>query len=338
MSVDDVRWFAPNRYCALPVPGLRGMGLRIACDGSAPARLAFAADNQCVTEAYEYASHSGCPLAIYLWDLPPWRLAEGRPDLVFELFGRVRRVVRPFGGYPERSGFYSRIRWVARRAAGVWCPSTATALDVTSRFGVKAEVVPFCYDSDRFTPAHRGAGVRPPGRPAVVLSVSRLVPHKNHAVVLLAAARCTPRPAVRIVGHGPEAPKLRALADRLGVSLELAGAWVSSDEVVAAYRSADVVVAPSRFEGLGLTPIEALACGTPAIASDIPPHRELLEDRVTYFPPDDPDALAAALSARLANPELAAESPPGRSPFPELTIEACARRLFPRLTEAAGAR
>jgi glycosyltransferase involved in cell wall biosynthesis len=337
LSVDDVRWFAPNRYCTLPVPELRRMGLRIACDGAAPARLAFAADNQCVTPAYEYASRHRCPLAIYLWDLPPWRLGRGRPDPVFELFGRVRRVARLIGGYPERSGFYSRMRWVAHRAARIWCPSTATTLDVRSRFGVEAELVPFCYDSDRFRPEDRAAREQPAGRPPVVLSVSRLVPHKSHAVVILAAARCTPRPSVRIVGQGPEAEALRALAATLDVSLDLACTWLSDDDVVTAYRSADVVVAPSRFEGFGLTAIEALTCGTPAIASDIPPHREFLGDRVTYVPPGDADALAAALAVLLADPERA-RPPAGTTPFPELTIEACARRLFPRLVEEAGAR
>ena len=337
MSVDDVRWFAPNAYCALPVAALRGMGLRIATEGRAPARLAFAADNQCVTQAFEYASSVRCPVAIYLWDLPPWRLADGSPDLVFELLGRVRRVPRIIGGYPERSGFYSRMRWVARRAARVWCPSAATARDVRSRFGVEAEVVPFCYDSDRFVPDPRGE-VRPTGRPPLVLSVSRLVPHKDHAVVIRAAAGCTPPPSVRIVGEGPEAASLRALSARLGVSLDLTGTWLPYDEVVAAYRSADIVVAPSRFEGLGLSAIEALACGTPAIASDIPPHREFLGDRVSYFSPGDADALAAALSAELRAPRIAGASRAGATPFPELTIEACARRLFPRLSEAAGAR
>jgi glycosyltransferase involved in cell wall biosynthesis len=331
MSVDDVRWFAPNRYCTLPVPILRRMGLRIALEGDAPARLAFAADNQCITEAYEYARRGRCPLAIYIWDLPPWRLGLGKPDPVFELFGRVRRVARPIGGYAERSGFYSRMRWVARRAEAVWCPSTATAHDVRDRFGVEAERVPFCYDSDRFTAAaSRPAAAGTP----VVLSVSRLVPHKNHGAVIVAAARCTPLPDVRIIGHGPEAAALRALASELGVSLDLRGEWQSADDVLAAYRSASLVVAPSRFEGLGLSAIEALACGTPAVASDIPPHREFLGDRVIYFAPDDHDALAAAMSERLA---ARASGMPSPMPFPELTIEACAGRLFPRLANLAGA-
>ena len=337
MTVDDVRWFAPNAYCALPVAALRGMGLRIATEGSTPARLAFATDNQCVTSAFEFASSFRCPVAVYLWDLPPWRLADGRPDLVFELLGRLCRVPRIIGGYPERAGYYSRIRWVVRRAARVWCPSTSTARDVGSRFGVEAEVVPFCYDSDRFIP-DPGGQARPSDRPPLVLSVSRLEPHKDHAVVIHAAAGCTPRPSVRIVGKGSEAASLRALATRLGVSLDLTEAWVPDEDVVAAYRSADIVVAPSRFEGLGLSAIEALACGTPAIASDIPPHRQFLGDRVTYFSPGDAGALAAALSAKLRAPRIAGALPAGPTPFPELTIEACARRLFPRLTEAAGAR
>jgi glycosyltransferase involved in cell wall biosynthesis len=337
VTVDDVRWFAPNRYCTLPVPTLLAGGVGIALEGDAPARLAVAADGQCAVAAFEYARRHRVPLLLYLWDLPPWRLGRGRPDPVFELGGRIRRIPRPFGRYRERAGYYSRIGFVARRAAEVWCPSAGTVADVRRRFGVAAARVPFCYDSERFTARDGGrgsggaaahAGLTPPFS---ILAVSRLVPHKNLAVVIEAVARLDPRPPVRLIGHGPEAGPLRRLAAARGVPLELDDRWAPDEAVVAAYRVAGVVVAPSRFEGFGLTPIEAVAMGVPAVASDIPAHREFLGDRVRYFPPDDPAALARELTAALREPS--------GSPsfgFPDLTIDACATRFRPGLERLLG--
>ena len=59
--MDDVRWFAPNRYCTLPVPLLRLGGLRIAIDGDQPARLALAADGQCAMAGFEYSLRHRTP-------------------------------------------------------------------------------------------------------------------------------------------------------------------------------------------------------------------------------------------------------------------------------------
>ena len=320
-----MRWFAPNRYCTLPVRALAAAGLGIALNGEAPARLAVAADGQCAVAGFEYARRHRVPLLLYLWDLPPWRLAAGRPDLVFELGGRVRRVPRPAGRYPERAGYYSRIGFVARRAAEVWCPSEGTVADVRARFGVAARRVPFCYDSDRFGP---GAGSRPPRppEPTSLLAIGRLVPHKNLATLIRAAALVPSKPAVRILGEGPEGAALRRLGAELGVALELPGRWVDDDAIVAAYRAASVVVAPSRFEGFGLTPIEGLAMGAPVAASDIPAHREFLDGAVRFFPPDDPAALAREVTAALLQPSLL---PALR--LSDLTIEACAARFLPGL-------
>lgn len=321
--MDDLRWFAPNRYCTLPVEALRARGLRVALEGDRPARLAFAADNQTVVAGYEWSRRRRCPLVAYVWDLPPWRLGEGRPDFVFAALGKLRRIRRPAGGYVERAGYYSRIGWVARRARAVFCPSSNTVGDVRARFGVSAELVPFCYDSARFRPAPESAGAPPrDGGPPVLLSVSRLMPYKNHAAVIRAAALMPERPRVRLIGQGPEATRLRLLAAELGVPLDLSDVWVDNAGVLAAYRSADAVVAPSRFEGFGLTPIEALACGTPVAASDIPPHREFLGDRAEFAPLDDDAALAGAIRRALGRGRT-----PIAEPFPALTVEACAERI-----------
>src|SRR6266571_1800829 len=54
--MDDVRWFAPNRYCTLIVPRLRDRGLSIALEGDGPARLAIAMDAQVAAAAYSFAA------------------------------------------------------------------------------------------------------------------------------------------------------------------------------------------------------------------------------------------------------------------------------------------
>ncbi len=337
--MDDIRWFAPNHYCTLPVPALRESGLTVDLNHDAPARVAVAADGVCAVEAFEYAERHRCPLVLYLWDLPPWRLGRGYPDYVFMLGGRVRRIPRPGDRYPERAGYYSRLRFVARHADEVWCPSENTVRDVRSRCKVRADRVPFCYDSSRFrdVTSHRSPATR---SVVSLLSVSRLVPHKNHGVILRAAARLDPRPEVTIIGQGPEAAALRGLARELGVTLHLSDAWASDDDVVAAYRAASVVVCPSRFEGFGLTPLEGLAMGVPVVASDIPPHREFLGSAVRFFPPESDKELAAALHDALASPAVPSPSSGTSQPavLGSLTIEACAARFLPGLTRLLEAR
>jgi glycosyltransferase involved in cell wall biosynthesis len=64
---------------------------------------------------------------------------------------------------------------------------------------------------------------------------------------------------------------------------------------------AAALVFPSRYEGFGLPPLEALACGVPAVVSDLPVLREVLAGHATYVPVGDPEALAAALAAVLGD-------------------------------------
>jgi len=83
-----------------------------------------------------------------------------------------------------------------------------------------------------------------------------------------------------------------------------------------------LAVCPSRFEGFGLTPIEAVASGVPVVASDIPPHREFVGRAARLVPPDDPAALAAAITEALRAP------PPDPALVEELAIPAAAARFL----------
>jgi len=94
--------------------------------------------------------------------------------------------------------------------------------------------------------------------------------------------------SIPLVLVGPAAPWAHELPDVI-----LTGA-VSDDDLAAIYTGAHALVFPSDDEGFGLPPIEALACGTPVVASDVPALREVLDGRATLRAVDDLDGLIAA--------------------------------------------
>ncbi|HVH67882.1 MAG TPA: glycosyltransferase [Gemmatimonadales bacterium] len=315
----DVRWFAPNRFAALVVPRLVQMGFTIATEGDAPARLALAMSGTVAERAFRYANTQRCPYVLYLWDLPPWSLGDGGADPVWWALGHFVRLPRPGQRYLERRGYYSRLRFMANRARAVWVPSAFTAASVAARFHVTTRLVPYCYDSERFT-----SGAYEPREPLQLVTVSRLEPYKNQQAVIQAAARLEPRRSVRLIGYGSEQAALERLAAELGVACSIE-TGLSDAEVARAYRDAAVVVCPSRFEGFGLSPLEAIACGTPVVASDIPAHREFVDGAAQFFALDDDAALVPVLSSALQRPDPAAVR--------GLTIEAAADRFAAGLRE-----
>lgn len=111
----------------------------------------------------------------------------------------------------------------------------------------------------------------------LVLSVGRLAPVKEHDLLIAAAVQAKQRvPELRmvIVGTGPRRVALEELiaAHDVGDWITLPGR-IELDELIALYRRAWLVASASRSEGWGLTLTEAAACGTPAVATDIPGHQ-----------------------------------------------------------------
>ena len=103
---------------------------------------------------------------------------------------------------------------------------------------------------------------------------------------------------------------------------------VPDDDLAAIYTGAHALTFPSDDEGFGLPPVEALACGTPVAACDVPALREVLGDRVTFVPQGDLVALiAAAEAARRPAP-----------PPPAWTWEDAAKATWNVYELAAGAR
>lgn len=140
----------------------------------------------------------------------------------------------------------------------------------------------------------------------LVVSVGRLVPQKNHEMAVRALAE-VPGATLVILGEGPARASIEETAVRVGVAdrVRLAGARADARAVVGA---ADVIVAPSRWEGLPLAVIEALAAARPVVATRVIGLAELIEDGRSGLLVDDDDApaLATAVRAVLADPALAA--------------------------------
>ncbi|MFQ6001145.1 MAG: glycosyltransferase family 4 protein, partial [Anaerolineae bacterium] len=72
----------------------------------------------------------------------------------------------------------------------------------------------------------------------------------------------------------------------------------------ALYNLADLFVFPSLYEGFGLPPLEAMACGTPVVASDLSSLPEVVGDGALLVPPQEVEALAAAMEKALSDPSL----------------------------------
>ena len=105
--------------------------------------------------------------------------------------------------------------------------------------------------------------------------------------------------------------------------------WLSPPQIEAYYKSADVVVVPSRWEGFGLVAAEAMRAGLPVIASDVGGLKEIVDDGVTgvLFPTDDVNALVRTIST-LTDAQLRAMGRAGKERFlREFTMERTHREL-----------
>ena len=83
--------------------------------------------------------------------------------------------------------------------------------------------------------------------------------------------------------------------------------FVPDATLAALYRLASVFVFPSLYEGFGLPPLEAMASGTPVITSNVSSLPEVVGDAALLIDPTSPDAIAAAMTRVLEEPELRAD-------------------------------
>jgi alpha-1,3-rhamnosyl/mannosyltransferase len=144
-----------------------------------------------------------------------------------------------------------------------------------------------------------------------VLTVGTLQPRKNLEAALTAFELLDD--GLQLVVAGARGWSDAELVARLGNAraadrIKLAGR-LSDDDLVSLYRGAGCLIYPSRYEGFGLPPLEAMACGTPVVASNATSIPEVVGDAALLAEPDDPATIAAAVEDALARrEELAARA------------------------------
>jgi alpha-1,3-rhamnosyl/mannosyltransferase len=218
----------------------------------------------------------------------------------------------------RKSRLYPLYRWlmleIAARADGIISDSESSRADVIRHLRIpppsesKVCAVP-CGVAPHFR-AGPESDDSPAASPddtqaATVLYVGRSDPYKNLPLLVqaFATARKTSGLPLRLVIAGPRDfryPDAENRARDLGVAHAVHWAGCLTDEALArTYRQAQMLVLFSRCEGFGLPVLEAMACGTPVICSDIPALRELAAGVALYVAPDDVAGLAKAMT-RLA--------------------------------------
>jgi glycosyltransferase involved in cell wall biosynthesis len=184
--------------------------------------------------------------------------------------------------------------------------SHSTARDLIETFGVppgKIDVaVPGVGAEFRPLPASDVADFRAQkGLPdRFWLFVGTLEPRKNLPVLLRAYAKLPAAdrlPLVLAGGKGWMVDEIFRTVETCGVAESvLFPGYVPAEELARWYNAAEAFVYPSVFEGFGLPVVEALACGTPVLVSDVSSLPEAAGDAGYHLPPDDVDAWAAALA------------------------------------------
>jgi glycosyltransferase involved in cell wall biosynthesis len=239
--------------------------------------------------------------------------ADGAP---FRLVATAWETIPFLDAYRTRPARARRRAVLA--ATDLFLATTRRAADALRLEGVEAariEVVAPGIDTERF-------GIpRAPASPPVVVSPGRLVWEKGHQDVLRAVAllhkgtvACAAPPDVRVVGAGPEADRLRAHAEELGIGAHVTIGAAPYAEMPAVFAQASTLAlmslplaggglhpgdVPRVFweEQFGMVFAEALAAGLPIVAAESGAIREVLGDAATFVAPGDWRALAEALAA-----------------------------------------
>ena len=152
----------------------------------------------------------------------------------------------------------------------------------------------------------------------LLLAVGRLAARKGYASLLRAFASVhasAPSTQLVIVGRGHLRSRLRRLAKSLGVGGSVYfEPGMPFEELAGLFRSADLVVYPSYYEGQGLIPLEAMASGTPVVTVDHGPLPEMVDDSVgRLFRMGDEESMANAILSEFGDPDaLQAKGEVGR--------------------------
>lgn len=289
----------PHRYTAVPpnmtaAKGIPGHLRRLAwtqfklptlCQSSAPPPLLFSP----IPEAPLSAKIRS---VVMFHDLIPLRFPQ--------FFGSIKLFYRHY------------VPRVLAQAERILCNSEATARDVVDFYRIPAEKlvpIPLAYDANHFHPtsAKPEAVSKQLVQTPYFLMLGRQAPYKNIARVIAALASLPTDCSLLVAGPTDDryTPKLIAKADHLGVRSRLHFLnYIPYSQLPALLSRACALVFPSLWEGFGLPVLEAMACGTPVICSNIASLPEVAGDAALLVDPLDTRAIASAMTQILTDTSL----------------------------------
>jgi glycosyltransferase involved in cell wall biosynthesis len=239
-----------------------------------------------------------------------WRGAN--PDIIHETFfaakpvGKARRRVvtvydmihELFAEETLGARKVSRAKRAAvERADHVICISENTRQDLVRLFGVdpaRTSVVHLGYSlTAQADPPHADSG---DGRPTLLYVGSR-TGYKNFTTLLQAYGSSPVLREFELIAFGghPALPDERKEIERLGITDRVRFESGSDRELAARYRAASAFIFPSKYEGFGIPPLEAMSHGCPVVCSNAGSIPEVVGDAGVYFDPDNPEELRTAL-------------------------------------------
>lgn len=238
-----------------------------------------------------------------LWLVYAWLRFPGRNEYVLstthQIVPRVRHQVvtvhdlRPYF-FPDSvlQGWYFRyvLPRALRNVDGILTVSEVTKQELVARYRSpvnKIHVVANCVDTNRFA----RAGERLQSSKPYLLVVGATWKHKNaHELIENYEAWANQYQLKILAGNSAYARELRELVQCNGVAGVEFVEYVSEHELISLYQGAAALVYPSVMEGFGIPPLEAAACGTPVIVSDIGVFREIYGDFPIYVTLGKPES------------------------------------------------
>ena len=271
-------------------------------------------------------------------------LAQRHP-LVLSVFDLIH--LRYPDEYSRLHPVYYRlvVRRLVRRARAVVTLSEASKRDLVALLGAdpaRVHVTPLAADP-RFTPQPPEAIARVRAAhdlsPPTLLHLSNYRRHKNAEGVARAFARLRKegiRATLVFAGNPPAAFRAWLEREGLAAGVRLIG-HVDDTDLPALYAGARAFVFPSRCEGFGLPPLEAMACGTPVIVSNVSSLPEVTGDAGLQVDPEDPGAMARAMADLVSDDALHADlSARGRARAALYSWERVARETLAIYARALG--
>lgn len=237
-----------------------------------------------------------------------WARSQGVPS-VFWAHERIDGVLRAHGGrlIPAR---VVADRWNAATALRFdrIAATTQFAAEEFTRIGVSTERVPLGVDLDFFAPDRRDQRLRrqllEPDHEVLIVSCTRLSKEKRPDLTwqtLRELRHRGVRAKLVLIGDGPLLDDARSVARHLPMTV--LGHVSDRDELARTLASADVVIQPGPIETFGLAALEALASGTPVVASRSSALREIVRGAAGHAASATPRALAEAVRAVLGRPQ-----------------------------------